>query len=113
MKQVRFAKSVAVLLEDSVKKLVEKNYFSEEDYAVSYIRDVASFFMWNLPNLMSVDAPEYFNRYRVDGKPIKMVKYCKSNRTTWYAFYEELDEIYSIVYIANNHLIGHKLGISL
>ena len=30
MKQVRFAQSVAVLLEDSVKKLVEKNYFSEE-----------------------------------------------------------------------------------
>ena len=113
MKQVRFAQSVAVLLEDSVKKLVEKNYFSEEDYAVSYIRDVASFFMLNLPNLMSVDAPEYFNRYCVDGKPLKMVKYRKSNRTTWYAFYEELDEIYSIVYIANNHLIGHKLEISL
>ena len=31
MKQVRFAQSVAVLLEDSVKTLVEKNYFSEEE----------------------------------------------------------------------------------
>ena len=113
MKQVRFAQSVAILLEDSVKELVEKNYFSEEDYAVAYIRDVASFFMLNLPNLMSTDAPEYFNRYQVDGKPLKMVKYRKSNRTTWYAFYEELDDIYSIVYVANNHLIGHKLDILL
>ena len=113
MKQVRFAQSVAVLLEDSVKKLVEKNYFSEEDYAVSYIRDVASFFMLNLPNLMSVDAPEYFNRYCVDGKTLYYVRYRKNAHTTWYAFYEELDDIYSIVYIANNHLIGHKLEISL
>jgi hypothetical protein len=113
MKQVRFAQSVAILLEDSVKELVEKNYFSEEDYAVAYIRDVASFFMLNLPYLMSVDAPEYFNRYRVDGKLLKMVKYRKSSRTTWYAFFEELDDIYSIVYVANNHLIGHKLNILL
>ena len=37
----------------------------------------------------------------------------KNAHTTWYAFYEELENVYSIVYLANNKLIGHLLDISL
>ena len=31
----------------------------------------------------------------------------------WNAFFEELENVYSIVYLANNQLIGHRLDINL
>ncbi len=67
----------------------------------------------NLQNSVSVDAPEYFRRYCVDGKTLHYVRYRKNAHTTWYAFYEDLEDVYSIVYLANNKLIGHLLDISL
>lgn len=39
--------------------------------------------------------------------------YRKSSHTTWYAFYEELEAVYSIDYLGNNHYIGHLLDINL
>ena len=30
-----------------------------------------------------------------------------------YAFFEELENVYSIVYLGNNQLIGHRLDIAL
>ena len=44
---------------------------------------------------------------------LHFVRYRKNAHTTWYAFYEELENVYSIVYLANNKLIGHLLDISL
>lgn len=37
MKQFRIEKIVLDQLSESVQALVEKNYFSDEDYAVSYV----------------------------------------------------------------------------
>ena len=99
--------------EESVKELVEQGYFGEEDYAVMYMRDIFRYFALNLQNSLSVDAPEYFTRYCDDGKNLHFVRYRKNAHTTWYAFYEELENVYSIVYLANNKLIGHLLDISL
>ena len=39
MKEVVFALPALLQLEESVAQLVEKNYFSNEDYAVEYVRD--------------------------------------------------------------------------
>ena len=52
-------------------------------------------------------------KYSVDGKQLFYVRYRKNAHTTWYAFYEELEEVYSIVYLANNQHIGHLLDINL
>lgn len=113
MKEVVYTKQALLQLEDSVHQLVEQKYFSEEDYAVDYVRDIFRYFALNLSNLITHNAPEYFNRFAVDGKPLKYVMYRKSSHTTWYAFFEELANVNSIVYLANNHLIGHKLEINL
>ena len=113
MKKVLYTKQVLLQLKESVQQLVEQGYFSEEDYAVDYIRDIFRYFSLNLSNLVTYDAPNYFDRYIVDGHRLKYVKYCKSNRTTWYAFFEELEDVYSVVYLGNNHLIGHHLNIEL
>ena len=44
MKQFRIEKIVLDQLDESVQALVDKNYFSDEDYAVSYLIDIVRFF---------------------------------------------------------------------
>lgn len=113
MKEVVYTRQALLQFEENVKELVEQRYFSEEDYALDYMREIFRYFALNLQNSVRVKAPTYFDRYKVDGKDLYYVRYRKSYRTTWYAFFEELEKIYSIVYLGNNQLIGHRLEISL
>lgn len=114
MKQVLFHEMALLQLSESIEQLVEKGYFSEEDYAVDYVRDIVRYFSLNLNNLKAHPAPSFFNRYSIEKKlPLHYVVYRKSSRTTWYAFFEELDNTYSIVYLGTNQLIGHHLDLSL
>lgn len=113
MKEVVYTRQALLQFEESVKELVEQRYFSEEDYAVDYMRDIFRYFSLNLQISVQVKAPAYFDRYKVDGRDLYYVRFRKSSHTTWYAFYEELENVYSIVYLANNQLIGHRLDINL
>jgi len=112
MKQFRIEKIVLDQLDESVQALVEKNYFSDEDYAVSYLIDIVRFFQLNIDHMVSRPAPAYFKRYCVMTNDLKYVSYRKSHRTTWYAFFEEYDDFISIVYLNNNHMVGHLLEIN-
>ena len=107
MKNVRYSAAVELQLKESIEQLVERGYFSEEDYAVTYIRDLVTYFQLNLDHLTAFDAPEYFARY---GSLLKYAIYRKSSRTTWSAFFEETPEALTIVYLANNHLMGHHIS---
>lgn len=113
MKEVVFTRQALLQFEESAKELVEQRYFSEEDYAVDYMRDIFRYFSLNLQISVHVKAPTYFDRYKVDGRELYYVRFRKSSHTTWYAFFEELENVYSIVYLANNQLIGHRLEINL
>ena len=106
MKKVRYSVSVELQLKESIDQLVERGYFSEEDYAVNYIRDLVTYFQLNLDHLTAFAAPTYFARY---GTNLKYAIYRKSNKTTWYAFFQETPEALTIVYLANNHLMGHHI----
>lgn len=112
MKEVRYSEYIVGQLAESIGQLVERGYFSEEEYAISYMRDVTSFFQLNLNQLISTDAPDFFQKYG-NGHPLRYVAYRKSKRTTWYAFYYETDDQMNIVYLGTNHLIGHHLNINL
>ena len=111
MKQFRIEKIVLDQLSESVRVLVEKNYFSDEDYAVSYLIDIVRFFQLNIDHLVVRSAPTYFKRFCVMTSDLKYVAYRKNRHTTWYAFFEEYDDIISVVYLNNNHVIGHLLEI--
>lgn len=76
---------------------------------MDYVRDIIRYFSLNLNNLIIHKAPPFFNRYRVERTDLFYVAYRKSSRTTWYAFFEDLDEVRSIVFLGNNQLIGHHL----
>ena len=112
MKQFRIEKIVLDQLDESVQALVEKNYFSDEDYAVSYLIDIVRFFQLNIDHMISRPAPAYFKRYCVMTNELKYVSYRKNRHTTWYAFFEEYDDYISVVYLNNNHIIGHLLEIN-
>ena len=75
MKEVVYTEQVLLQFEESVTKLVEQRYFGDEDYAVNYMRDIFRYFALNLQNSVSVVAPEYFNRYSVDGKQLPRQQY--------------------------------------
>ena len=60
MKEVVFALPALLQLEESVAQLVEKNYFSNEDYAVEYVREIFQFFSLNLPNLIPLPSSYLF-----------------------------------------------------
>ena len=113
MKEVLYSRQALIQLEESISALVTKGYFSDEEYAVQYISDIVHYFALNLNNLVSMPAPAYFNRYSVTGKDLNYVRYRKNSRTTWYAFYEELEAICSIDFLGNNHFIGHLLEINI
>ena len=106
MKTVRYAVEVEIQMKESIEQLVERGYFSEEDYAVNYIRDLVTYFQLNLDHLTAFEASEYFARY---GTNLKYAIYRKSSRTTWYAFFQDSPDALTIVYLANNHLMGHHM----
>lgn len=110
MKEVLYSRQTLLNIEDSISELVRQNYFSNEDYAVQYVSDILQYFSLNFYNLVATNAPEYFNQYSIGGHNLKFLKYNKNSRTTWYAFFEELESIFSINYLANNHFIGQHLS---
>lgn len=113
MKEVLYSRQALLQLEENISALVTKGYFSDEEYAVQYMSDIVRYFSLNLQNLVSTPAPAYFNRFCIANKDMNYVRYRKSSHTTWYAFYEELEAVYSIDYLGNNHYIGHLLDINL
>ena len=70
MKEVVFTPQALLQFEESVRELVAQNYFSEEDYAVDYMRAIFRHFALNLQNSVRTKAPAYFERYKVDGKEL-------------------------------------------
>lgn len=113
MKEVLYSRQALLQLEENISALVAEGYFSDEEYAVQYMSDIVHYFALNLQNLVTTPAPTYFHRYRVADKDMKYARYRKSSHTTWYAFYEELEAVYSIDYLGNNHYIGHLLEINI
>ena len=72
MKQFRIEQIVLDQLSESVQTLVEKNYFSDEDYAISYLVDVVRLFQLNIDHLVVRDAPASFKRYCVITDKVNM-----------------------------------------
>ena len=103
MKQVLFAPDVEEDLFQLIKILVEKQYLSTYDYAVSYVEDLVRYINEHIHTYPHKDVPEHFHRY---GSDDKYILYNKSNHTTWYIIFEERQEAYLVTRITNNHVSG-------
>ena len=98
-------------IENLVPILYENGYFSFEDTARKYVKDLYDDIQNTLPIRLHKPAPKHFEKY---GKDLYYATFNKSNRTTWYAFFtkhrQDEDIIYLVRYISNNHVAGQFLN---
>ena len=97
-------------IERLVPILYENEYFSYEDDARKYVKDLYDDIQKTLPTRPHKPAPKYFDKY---GLNMYYAGFQKNKHTTWYVFftkYRENEEIiYLIRYIANNHSVAQHL----
>jgi len=101
---------VQVYVQKLVFILFEKGYFSYEDNAKKYVKDLYDSIKTSLPTHSYKPAPKYFDKY---GKNMKYASFPKNKHTMWYVFFttykENDEEIYLVRYIANNHTVAQHL----
>jgi len=103
---VVYDETVKLLFFELVDILYQKEYFGFLDEAKEYVSNIEQYFKVEIPKLhrlgLTKKAMPYFERY---GKDLYFVAYRRvKSRTTWYSFYEVLnDRYFKIVHIINNH----------
>jgi hypothetical protein len=111
MKKVLTTLEVRAYMQRLVQILYENGYFSFEDTARRYVKDLYDDIQTTLPIRLHIPAPKHFEKY---GKDLHYATFKKSNRTTWYAFFtkhrQNEDIIYLVRYISNNHVTGQFLN---
>lgn len=108
MKSIQFTSEVEEDLLQLVNLLVEKRYFSSNEYAFLYVEEIVTYIRKNLPLCFSKPVPIFFARFGVN---LRYFIYRKSPRTTWYIFFEETDQAYYIRHITNNHIAGKYFNV--
>ena len=100
---------VEILLE-LVITLTDKGYFSYEEDAKDYVKELFEEIKTNLPKMRHKPAPKYYERY---GKDLYYATIRTNKRTHWYPFFSKYVEngetIYMVSYIGNNHIEAHRL----
>jgi len=90
--------------------LFEEEYFSFEENARQYAKEVFDDIEENLPTRWKKPAPKHFEKY---GKHMYYSGFRKNRNTTWYAFFTKYEEngetIYMVRHIENNHTAAHLL----
>jgi len=97
-------------IESLVPVLYEQGYFSFEDSARKYVKDLYDDIQTNLPTKQHKPASKYFDKY---GKNMEYAVFKKNKNTSWYVFFKKYREnketIYLIRYIGNNHTVAQYL----
>ncbi|RHR62216.1 hypothetical protein [Parabacteroides sp. AF17-28] len=100
--------SIKEYLLDLTDTLLEKDYYSNVEYADMLVDDILDF-VYTIPEIphyrLSPITQKRFNRY---GKDLYYVFFRRktSKHTTWYIFFSRRDDRYIIRYITNNHKDG-------
>lgn len=98
-KVVILQKDVIDFLENLIWVLFEKEYFGFEESAQTYVSRIYDFIEYELVKFPPKQTPRNLSRYGT-----KYVLYKANNRTTWYIFFENIENRYLVTYITNNHM---------
>jgi hypothetical protein len=104
--EVIFYPSVVEYLDDLGKQLFDAGYFGYRENAVQYIQRMVDYIVSHVYLSIALPAPEYFEKY---GAHLKYITYYSTKRTTWYIFFQHLDNRYLVRYITNNHVEGQYI----
>ena len=97
---ITYSPSVRAYLIELIAILYEKEYFGFEESAHQYVEQIRQNIRKVLPQQTNHrTAPKELKR---DGKYYIKIK--GSNRTTWYVFFDKMDNRYFVEYITNNHV---------
>jgi len=91
-------KNVTDYLEELVAILYNNNYFGFENDAEEYVRKIYDFIEYNLPIFPFKNTPE--NLLQLGSK---YIFYKANHTTTWYIFFENIDNRYLVTFISNSH----------
>lgn len=104
--KVIFAPEVEDDLFDLVEILVQKGYLGTYDFAISYVEDLVYFIQANIQKKIRMKAPAYFNKF---GSDLWYIAYRRNINTTWYIFFTQMEDVYWVKYITNNHVVAQYL----
>lgn len=91
-------KNVTDYLEELVFILYENEYFGFENDAQEYVQKIYDFIEYNLPIFPFRNTPE--NLIELGSK---YIFYKANHTTTWYIFFENLENRYLVTFITNSH----------
>lgn len=103
MKRVVLSHEFVDELEELFDILVERGFFSYDEYALQYIDDIEQFINSSIHAYPKRKAPVLFAKY---GKDLKYIAYRKNAHTTWYVLFEETDSAFFVRHITNNYVSG-------
>ena len=101
--EIVFYPDVVEHLDRLGKQLYDKGYFGFRKNAISYIQKMVDFIVAKIAVIPAIPAPEYFNRY---GSNLHYIIYNSTKKTSWYIFFQQIDNRFLIRHITNNHVAG-------
>lgn len=104
--RVVFAPEVEEDLYGLIEVLVDKGYLGTYFFAISYVEDLIADIQQNIHSKLKKKAPAFFERY---GKDMYYITYQRNRNTTWYIFFSEIEDVYFVKYITNNHVSGQYI----
>lgn len=91
-------KNVTDYLEELISILYENEYFGFESDAEEYVKKIYDFIEYNLPIFPFKKTPENLSQLGS-----KCIFYKANHTTTWYIFFENVENRYIITFITNSH----------
>ncbi len=98
MEKIVYSKEVLEFLDQLVYKLFEKEYFGFMDSSIEYVLKI----------LEETENRIFSNHYKQSPQKLihkgkYYVTYTSNKRTTWYLFFEKINDEILITYVFNNH----------
>ena len=103
MKKIVLSHEFVDELEELFDILIERGFFSYDEYALKYIDEIEHFIESSIHAYPKRKAPSLCAKYGTD---LKYIAYRKSAHTTWYILFEETDSAFFVRHITNNHVSG-------
>jgi hypothetical protein len=104
--EVIFHPAVVEYLNALGKQLFDDGYFGYHENAIQYIQRMVDYISSRIHLHAATPAPEYFEKY---GSHLRYITFHSTKRTTWYIFFQRLDNRVLIRYITNNHVEGQYI----
>lgn len=108
--KVLFLPEVRQYMKEIMQALYDKEYFGQRESAERYVEELLYDITTTLHLRVKKPAPAYFERY---GQKMLYAVFRKNRSTQWYVFFNVYrdggETVYLVRYIANNHVIAHRL----